>query len=65
MWKLALVFHIFLWPLIMSVLMVGAILTPACQDHLGLWLALSAIAGFVVSTPASVYAAKAGVRLLA
>jgi len=62
MWKLAFIYHIFLWPLAMSVLMVAAILTPACQSQLGVWLALSAVLGFLVSTPASVYAAKISVK---
>ncbi len=61
---LAIVFHIFLWPLISSVLMVGALVTPACQDDLWLWLALSGAIGFVAATPLSVYAAKASQRLL-
>ncbi|MGO9741010.1 MAG: hypothetical protein ACLPN5_05760 [Roseiarcus sp.] len=61
---LAIVFHVFLWPLISSVLMVCALVTPACQDDLRLWLALSGAVGFVAATPLSLYAAKASKRLL-
>jgi hypothetical protein len=56
--KLAFLYHIFLWPLSMSVLMLAAILTPACQASLGLWLAITAAVSFVLSAGASHYAAK-------
>jgi hypothetical protein len=62
--KLAFLYHIFLWPLSMSVLMLGAILTPACQPNLGLWLAITAGVSFVLSAGASQYAAKASHRWL-
>ena len=64
MLKLAFLYHIFLWPLSMSVLMLGAILTPACQPNLGLWLAVAAGVSFLVSGAASPYAAKVSHRRL-
>jgi uncharacterized membrane protein YjjB (DUF3815 family) len=63
--KLAFLYHIFVWPLAMSVGMLGAILTPGCQPQLGAWLAATAAASFVISAIASHYAARASHRWLA
>lgn len=64
MWKLTLLIHIFIWPVVMSVMMVVVLTIPALQDQLGLWLTVCAVAGFIVAAPLSASAAKAGVRRL-
>lgn len=64
MWKLGLLIHVFIWPVVMSVMMIVALAIPAAQDRLGLWLGICALASFVAATPLSVAAAKAGARIL-
>lgn len=64
MWRLALLIHIFIWPIVMSVMMVVVLAIPALQDQLAFWLAVCAVAGFIVATPLSVSAAKASARIL-
>ncbi len=63
--KLAWLFHLLLWPALMSVLTLVALLTPASQPDLGFWLAGSGIASFLISGLMSWRAAQASRRWLA
>ena len=59
MWRIAIIFFVFIAPTLMGSLILLAMVTPALQDDLGRWIVTAAVAGFVLAAPLSLMAAKA------
>jgi len=59
MWRTAIIFHVFIAPIVMGALVLVALLTPALEPDMGKWLLIAAVVGFVAAAPISFMAARA------
>lgn len=58
MWRVVALFWVIIAPVAAGVLVLAALLTPALQFELGKWIAIAAIAGFVVAIPIALTVAR-------
>jgi hypothetical protein len=62
MFRLALVLDVIIAPTLVGMLVLVTMMVPAFQAELGEWMLIAAVAGFVLSIPACLVAAKVNSR---
>ena len=58
MWRTAILFFVFIAPVVMGVLILATMLIPWLQTDLGTYIVIAAAVGFVLAIPISYVAAK-------
>ncbi len=65
MWRVVVLFWIFIAPTLAGVFVLVTLLTPALAPELGRWIIYAAIAGAVLGVPAAIIFARTQVKGLA
>ena len=65
MWRVVVLFWIFIAPTLAGLLVLITLLTPALAPDLGRWIVYAAIAGAILGVPAAIIFAKTQARGLA